>query len=86
MGVGIIASSPVTGQLATSDWPMFHRNLTHTGLSPAQGSTGFELAWSYSTVASVESPPSIGPGGVVYVGSRAPDSGDAAVYSFNSDG
>ncbi len=69
------------GQLADSPWPMFHRDLMHTGRSPYAGPQMGTLAWSFETGYGIYSPPSIGPNGTIYAGSA-----DSFLYAINSDG
>jgi outer membrane protein assembly factor BamB len=71
-----------TGGLADSPWPMFHHNLNHTGLSPYDTSTNTgQLKWSYTTGGNVESSPTIGSDGTIYVGSW-----DHNLYAFKPNG
>ena len=69
-------------QLATSAWPMFHYNLTHTGLSPYSTSAnpGTEK-WTFLTGGAVYSSPAVGTDGTIYVGSD-----DAYLYAVNPNG
>ena len=57
------------GSELEAPWPMFHGNLRHTGLSPyhTKGNVGV-LAWRCTLSGAVISSPSIGPDGVIYVG------------------
>jgi outer membrane protein assembly factor BamB len=63
-------------------WPVFHRDLQSSGVSPYSTSsdTG-ALAWSYTTGGTVSSSPVIGADGTVYVGSS-----DDNLYALNMDG
>jgi outer membrane protein assembly factor BamB len=49
-------------------WPMFHRELTHTGYSTSTAPNTNQTLWNYTTGASVLSSPAVA-GGIVYVGS-----------------
>jgi len=57
------------GSESEAPWPMFHGNVRHTGLSPyhTKGNVGV-LAWRCALDGAVISSPSIGPDGVIYVG------------------
>jgi outer membrane protein assembly factor BamB len=71
-----------TGGLADSPWPMFRGNLNHTGLSSYDTSTNTgQLKWSFTTSKGVDSSPTIGVDGMIYVGSN-----DHKLYSINLDG
>jgi outer membrane protein assembly factor BamB len=76
------SSSSGSGGLADSPWPMFRRDLNHTGLSPydTSGNPG-KLKWSFATDWTVRSSPAIGSDGTIYVGSY-----DGKLYAINSDG
>lgn len=57
-------------QLATSPWPMFHHDLAHTGLSPYNTSANpGTQRWAFATGGFVDSSPTIGVDGTIYVGS-----------------
>jgi outer membrane protein assembly factor BamB len=69
-------------QLANSPWPMFRQNIRHTGLSPYDTSeNGGKLVWKYETKGVVESSPTIGSDGTIYIGSK-----DHHLYAINADG
>ncbi|MGD0495334.1 MAG: PQQ-binding-like beta-propeller repeat protein [Candidatus Bathyarchaeia archaeon] len=72
----------VNGQLPVGWWPMFHRDLTHTGYSTSTAPTTNQLLWNYTTGNSVLSSPAVA-GGVVYVGS-GPLFGGGNVYALNA--
>jgi outer membrane protein assembly factor BamB len=64
-------------------WPMFRQNLNHTGVSPYDTSSNpGKLKWSFTTGGNVESSPSIGSDGTIYVGSV----GDKKLFAINPDG
>ncbi len=69
-------------QPADSPWPMFRGSPLHTGLSPYDTShiTG-TICWSYETGDGIESSPSIGQDGTIYVGSH-----DSVLYAINPGG
>jgi outer membrane protein assembly factor BamB len=70
-------------QLATTPWPMFHHDLTHSGLSPydTSGNNGTKK-WAFATESLIErSAPAIGADGTVYIGS-----GDQHLYAVNANG
>lgn len=59
-----------TNSLATTPWPMFLRDPSHTGLSSydTSANTG-QLRWSFAVGSSVLGPATIGMGGILYFGS-----------------
>ncbi|MCK4457124.1 MAG: PQQ-binding-like beta-propeller repeat protein [Thermoplasmata archaeon] len=71
-----------SASLASSPWPMFRHDLSHTGRSPydTSGNTG-NLKWNYTTDAEIFSSPAIGSDGTIYVGST-----DRNLYAINPDG
>ena len=64
----LIVPLPLFAQLADTAWPMFHRDVEHTGRSPFPGSISGELVWSYETGSYVSSSLSIGADGILSVG------------------
>ena len=54
-------------QASPTDWPMFHQNLQHTGLTPDNVTPPLFLAWSKGVGSWVTSSPAV-TGGIVYVG------------------
>jgi hypothetical protein len=69
-------------QLADSPWPMIHRDLRHTGLSPYDTSqVDGTIKWTYETGAGIESSPTIASDGTIYIGSH-----DNKLYALNPDG
>jgi outer membrane protein assembly factor BamB len=68
--------------LAKTAWPMFRQNIYHTAVStiPASGSVGV-LKWKYQTLGNVNSSPSIGSDGTIYVGSD-----DQYLHALNPNG
>ena len=70
-GVVNVAASP-------TDWPMFHQNLAHTGLTSDVVTPPLNVAWSYTTGERVYSSPAVS-GGIVYVGSA-----DRNVYALDA--
>jgi len=68
--------------LPNTPWPMFHHDLSHTGLSPYETSSNDgKLKWKYKTGWGVASSPAIGSDGTIYVGSC-----DNYTYAINPDG
>src|SRR5437870_2313174 len=71
-----ISTPTVHASLASSDWPMFHHDLAHTGASPYVGAQTNTLRWKYNTIThpnivstfGLFSSPAIGPDGIIYVG------------------
>jgi outer membrane protein assembly factor BamB len=64
-----------------SPWPMFQHDMRHTGQSEYVGVQTSNLKWMYKTDGSIDSSPSIGSDGTIYVGST-----DNNLYAFNPDG
>mgnify|MGYP002681856913 CR=1 FL=1 len=80
---------PLNAQLADTPWPMFRRDLRHTGLGGYAIPSRVELAWSYETASAVYSSPAIGPDGGVYVGSgdyQKVGAYDNQIYALTSEG
>jgi outer membrane protein assembly factor BamB len=76
--VRVINDSP----LANSPWPKFRGNLRNTGLSKYDASSNNgKLKWKYNLGEKVESSPTIGLNGSIYVGSH-----DYFIWSFNKSG
>jgi outer membrane protein assembly factor BamB len=81
----IFLSSPGLGQTMDSAWPMFMRNLHHTGLSPNAGPDSPNLLWSYTAAGAVQSCPVLDKDGNIYVGCGSM-SGGTHFYSFDPYG
>ena len=65
----VAAVSVSHAQLATSPWPMFHHDFTHTGLSTVDTSTNpGKLKWTFAALGEVCSSPVIGSDGTIYFG------------------
>ena len=80
--VTAIAAAITYAQIATAQWPMFHHDLAHTGLSQFDTSANpGTQKWASATSGIVYSSPTIGPDGTIYVGSY-----DGNVYALNPDG
>ena len=62
-----------------SDWPFFHQNVRHTGISNSDGPTSDQLLWTYETGSQVFSSPSV-VDNRIYVGSS-----DQYLYCLNAD-
>jgi len=76
-----IANATSSG-LADSPWPMLHHDLRHTGLSPySTRQVDGTVKWTYETGAGIESSPTIGSDGTIYIGSH-----DNKLYAINPDG
>ncbi len=72
----------VGSQPAASPWPMFRGGPRHTGLSNYDTRhVDGTVQWSFRTGAGIESSPTIGVDGTIYVGSH-----DNTLYAVNSDG
>ena len=71
-------------QLQNAPWPMFHRDVRHTGLSPYAGPSDPVLAWSYTITNALIGDPvpasAIGSDGRVYAGCYE------NLSTFNPDG
>ncbi len=67
--------------LKLSPWPMFRHDIRHTGQSEYVGAQTSNLKWRYKTNGSIDSSPSIGSDGTIYVGST-----DKNLYALNPDG
>ena len=74
--------SSVSAQLADSSWPTFHGNNQRTGLSKYDTShVDGTLKWTFQTGDGIESSPTIGKDGTIYVGSH-----DGYLYAINNNG
>jgi len=78
-GLPVIEKTPSLSN--DSPWPMFHRDLRHTGKSPYPGTRIGALKWRFKTDGQVVSSPAIAADGTVYVGSE-----DNYFYAINRDG
>lgn len=67
--------------LANSPWPMFHHDLQHTGRSPYSGSADPHFKWNCDVGNKIQSAPTIGTDGTIYVGSY-----DKNLYALSADG
>jgi len=66
---------------AVIPWEMFHHDLSHTGLSPADtGANKGKQKWAFPTGDTVYSCPAVGPDGTIYIGSH-----DKYLYAINPD-
>lgn len=74
---GLLAAPPAYGQGA---WPTFRQNPQRTGATGLQGPVTPEVRWRYDLGGYAYSSPSVGPNGVVYVGSAD------SIYAVNPDG
>jgi hypothetical protein len=63
---------------SSTDWPMFHHDLLHSGYSTSTAPTTNQTLWTYTTGSLVFSSPAV-VGGVVYVGSY-----DNKTYALNA--
>lgn len=78
----VIIPATAFAQLTDSPWPVFNGNNRHTGVSKFNiGKDKKELLWSYRTGGAVESSPTIGADGTIYIGSH-----DGFLYALNRDG
>lgn len=78
----LLNSENVRAQLAESPWPMFHGDAQHTGLSLYDTShVDGTVKWSFETGGGIESSPSIGKDGTIYVGSH-----DGYLYAISKNG
>ena len=68
-------------QLANSAWPMFRHDLKHTGRSPYTGPATATQKWAFTTGGIVQSSPTIGEDGTIYVGAN-----DRKLYAIKPDG
>ena len=72
------SAAPVS---ADSPWPMFHHDLQHTGRSLYSGSADPHLKWNCDVGGKIQSAPTIGADGTIYVGSY-----DKNLYAINRNG
>lgn len=73
-----LSAASASAQLADSPWPTFHGNLQRTGLSPYDTShVDGTLKWKVNLGGGMESSPTIGPDGTVYISSW-----DGYLYAF----
>ncbi|MCK4302694.1 MAG: PQQ-binding-like beta-propeller repeat protein [Candidatus Eisenbacteria sp.] len=82
--IGILflaASGMPEAQLQESAWPMFHRDLQHTGRCDAIGPDMPSLNWCYPIGATVMASPTIDADGTVYIGAE-----DGEFFAINSNG
>jgi outer membrane protein assembly factor BamB len=78
----VISSAIVNAQLADSSWPMYHGGIKHGGLSSVDTShVDGTVLWTFETGGGIESSPTIGSDGTIYVGSH-----DNKLYAINPDG
>jgi len=70
--------------LADTPWPMFHRDLKHTGRSLFKGPEQPALKWAITAGANVPSSPAIAADGTIYVGSG--DLAEGKLFAVNPDG
>ena len=77
----LMPANTAQAQLAGTPWPMFGRNIQHTGRSPYTGPDIPVLRWSFATDGAVSSSPAIGADSTIYVGSS-----DNRLYAINPDG
>ena len=73
---------PLNAQPADSPWPMFQRDIRHSGRSDYPCPSGPHLSWSYLTNGQVSSSPAIGSDGRVYVSPYE----SQCLYVFTSEG
>ena len=92
LGILALSCAGAAAQLdAASAWPMFQHDARHTGLSPHAGPVWGRLAWSYEFEGDyLESQPSVGPDGTVYIGTydnnvTALTSAGALAWSYATD-
>jgi len=72
---------PTQATSARGDWWMFHHDQQHTGRSAFTGSATATQKWAFTTGNNIDSSPSIGADGTVYIGSY-----DGNLYAINADG
>jgi outer membrane protein assembly factor BamB len=78
----VFSSFSISAQLADAPWPTFHGNAQRTGLSPYNTShVDGTVLWTYQTGEGIESSPSIGENGTIYVGSH-----DGYLYAISKNG
>ncbi len=82
----LLSSSPVFAQLADTPWPMFRRDLRHSGLGGYAGPSRPFLTWSYRGGEAIYASPSIGFGGRVVAAFEAPLGKPATICTFFPDG
>jgi len=77
----IITVGSAGAQLADSPWPMFHRDLNHTGQSPYGGVQINNVKWTYDLGGMIRSSPAMSPDGTLYVAS-----GEGKLYAIYPNG
>ena len=77
-----IGSSSHAQLAPTATWPIFHHDLSHSGLSPYDTAKDLgRTKWSFTAQNHVESSPAIGSDGTIYFGSD-----DGNFYALDSFG
>ncbi|MGD0074413.1 MAG: PQQ-binding-like beta-propeller repeat protein, partial [Candidatus Binataceae bacterium] len=70
LAVGIRTSLHAQLAPSSSSWPIYHHDLSHTGLSPFNtANNSGSLRWKFTAGNAVESSPTIGSDGTIYFGS-----------------
>lgn len=72
-----------TGPLSSSPWPVFHRDLAHTGLSSFAGTPNTAISWSFETSGATGwgASPAMAGDGTIYIGAD-----DGSFSAINPDG
>jgi hypothetical protein len=67
LSISVVALAPEKADATlASAWPMFHRDLKHTALSPYAGPTDNTVKWSFTASSLIRSSPVIGSDGTIY--------------------
>lgn len=81
IGSIVLSGAVSAASLATSQQPKIHHDNNNTGQSQYKGPATNSTKWKYTTGDKIESSPTIGSDGTIYIGSE-----DHKLYAINPDG